>query len=297
MKWSVIIPVYRPTYEVLERAVTAWGEVGPDEIVFCCDGPDPRVQEVVGGRGIVIQQEHRGQSAATNRAARVATGEMLLFSAQDIIPHPRIIVEHERVHRQRPGNVVLGYIPWHPDLTVTPFMDFLVHGGPQFAFDTFVDGAEIPPYYLYAPNFSIARERFPGFRDDLPYGCQDSELGLRLAQEGMKLLYNASAIGYHWHPQQLRSYLERQYRAGQAMVTLARLHPYHVSIAWLEQRVRECFEPFRFRIDDLVAEALRRETEGDSAALRVLYDRITRFHFYRGVYETLRESPPQPTGG
>ena len=79
------------------------------------------------------------------------------------------------------------------------------------------------------------------YLEDFPYGCQDSELGIRMALQEVPLRYNADAIGWHWHPQTLETYSSRQYRAGQSTVQLARLHPRQVRVEVLKEKVLDYY--------------------------------------------------------
>lgn len=320
MRWSVLIPVFLGPGErflaVLRRVLRAYTRVEGDfELVLCCDGPDERVARVVREQeGLpsvrVFEQNRAGQSAATNRATAEARGELLLFSAQDIVPDPRLLAEHERAQHVHRDQMVLGSLPYPAELSVTPFMDFLIHGGPQFAYDRFTDGEAIPPYCLYAPNFSVRAGVFRslgGFLEDLPYACQDSELGLRFAASGGSVFFHAAAVGYHWHVQTLETYLPRQELAGCNTVRLLELHPRHRKLDWLREKVLEYYLPVAPRLTEYHARLRRLEADPrgwkavvehspvgpyEQDALWFLYDRITKCHFYRGVHDALAEREP-----
>ncbi len=185
-----------------------------------------------------------------------------------------------------------------------------MQGGPQFAFHLLRNGQEnVAPGFFYAPNVSLRRDLFlsyDGFREDLPYGCQDSELGIRLARDGVPLRYNADAIGWHWHPQTLQGYSFRQYRAGRSTVQLSLLHPRQVRIEVLMEKVLDYyhgidisewedqvsrFEEMSERERDRWRVRIRTGPLGpvEQGALRFLYDRITKYHFFRGVFDAIGE--------
>ncbi|MBZ5637275.1 MAG: glycosyltransferase [Acidobacteriia bacterium] len=176
--------------------------------------------------------EYSNQSAATNEAIRHASGTYVLSTAQDILFHRDLLSRHLAWHEQFAGEdvAVLGYLPYPPNLTVTPFMSYLVQGGFQFAYWMIKDPLNVPPAFLYAPNFSVRREvlaRVGSFDPGFPYGCQDSDLGIRLAEQGVRIVYEARAIGYHNHPVELREYVRRQERVGAGLVRLEAKHPDH----------------------------------------------------------------------
>lgn len=174
------------------------------------------------------------QSAATNAALRRCTAPFLLMSAQDIVFHERMITEHLAAHERFSGEeiVVIGALPYPEDLEVSPFMLYLVRGGFQFAYHLIQDPLRVPPNFVYAPNLSVRRstlDRVGAFDENLPYGCQDTDLGLRMWDAGVRLIHEAAAIGYHNHPMALEGYLPRQRTVGRAMHRLQAKHPRHLS--------------------------------------------------------------------
>jgi GT2 family glycosyltransferase/predicted Zn-dependent protease len=178
----------------------------------------------------IFARDFGGQSAATNEAIRQATGEYILSSAQDILFHKDIFKEHLRFHQKYSNQdiVVLGALPYSQQLEVTPFMFYLVNGGWQFAYYNIKDPLNVPPQFLYAPNFSIKREvllRVGLFDEKFPFGSQDTDLGIRLAKAGVKIVYNPHAIGYHNHPIDLANFLRRQEMVGASLVRLHEKHP------------------------------------------------------------------------
>ncbi len=174
------------------------------------------------------------QSAGTNHAIRMAQGEYILGSAQDILFHPEMLNRHLRRHQAAPDEdlVVLGSLPYPDGLDVTPFMFYLVNGGFQFGHFMIQDRERTPANFLYAPNFSARAgllERTGLFDESFPYGCQDIDLGIRLAMNGARFVFEPEAIGYHDHPVTLESYKDRQEKVGRARHRLQAKHPEFVS--------------------------------------------------------------------
>ena len=236
--FSVVIPAHnnreklRLTLECISQTDMDMADL---EVVVVDDGSNDGTYEAF------IQQKYPfhfkifarafgGQSAATNEAIRQATGKYLLSSAQDILFHKNIFKEHQRFHQKYSDQeiVVLGALPYAQQSEVTPFMFYLVNGGWQFAYYSIKDPLNVPPQFLYAPNFSIRREvlqRVGLFDEKFPFGSQDTDLGLRLAYAGVKIVYNPHAIGYHNHPIELANFLRRQEMAGASLVLLHEKHP------------------------------------------------------------------------
>lgn len=88
-------------------------------------------------------------------------------------------------------------------------------------------GQECP--YFWGCNFAMSRdtyERVGGFDESLPpYGCEDIEIGLRLAAGGHRVTYEpAMTVFYAW-PRGRRRKLRRNIRAGTAMACVWARHP------------------------------------------------------------------------
>ncbi|MCD6169778.1 MAG: glycosyltransferase [Candidatus Latescibacteria bacterium] len=186
-------------------------------------------------------QEFKGQSAASNLGIKKARGHFTLLTCSDIIAKENLLEEHLRTHnRFKEDIVVLGYIPYSPEIKVTPFMEFLITDGPLFAYQLIEDKDDVPPLFLYAPNVSVKTKRLIEvgmFDEEFKYGAQDSDLGIRLRLRGLRMVYNEKAIGYHYHPTNVNAFCYRQKMAGKAAFLLASKHPKISSIYDLKNRV------------------------------------------------------------
>jgi glycosyltransferase involved in cell wall biosynthesis len=87
MKISVIIPVYNTERYVAESVDSVLAQTRPaDEVIVVDDGSTDGtlcVLQQFGPRITVLQQEHRGVSAALNRGLAYATGNHLAFNDAD----------------------------------------------------------------------------------------------------------------------------------------------------------------------------------------------------------------------
>lgn len=205
------------------------------EVLVCDDGSDDGTYESLEGSewpfGFrIVRGEFGNQSAATNAVAELARGRYLLCSASDLIFDPEIFDRHLATHARFPDEHVgvLGYLPYTPEIAGRPFMHFLMHGGPQFAYGTIHDIYNLPATYCYAPNFSVEREVFErvgAFDPFFRYGGQDTDLGYRLVAAGVRLAYCAEAIAWHDHEMTVETYRKRQEAAGISSVLLGIRYP------------------------------------------------------------------------
>jgi glycosyltransferase involved in cell wall biosynthesis len=164
-----------------------------------------------------FRQPARGPAAARNLGLRHARGAIVLFLGDDMIATPTLVAEHLRIHDAwpQPEVAVLGFITWAASLEVTPYMRWLETSGNQFDFESIRGQDEVDPArYLYTSNLSLKRaflidgdtwfdERF---RHAL---LEDIELGRRLADRGLRLRFNPSAVVRHHHAVTLAGYARR----------------------------------------------------------------------------------------
>ncbi len=190
------------------------------EIIIVDDGSQDETKKVTekalqtsGIKWKYFFQENQGQGIARNLGIKKANGNVIAFIGDDIIVDKHFLEEHLRMHKKfDQTNVgVLGFIDWHPDLKITPFMEWLTNGssifgkfgGHQFAFEK-LQGKKWTDYnFFYTSNISLKKELLQKHQFDTSfqnYGWEDIELGYRLTkEENLQLRYNPHAIGYHHH--------------------------------------------------------------------------------------------------
>jgi glycosyltransferase involved in cell wall biosynthesis len=211
---TVVIPTFNRK-EILTKAIrahlaqSALSETKEILVVDdgSTDGTEARVLEFAADSPVSIhywQQSKRGQASARNLGIREAKGEIILFTDDDIIPAPDCVAEHLRWHDRHPElhAAVLGYVTWCPDVRPTPFMRWFGLDGPLFAYAHFHGKSELDFRAFYTCNLSLKTDflrRTEGFDEEFKgYGYEDTELGYRLQKNGMRLLYNPRAVGYHY---------------------------------------------------------------------------------------------------
>ena len=238
---SVVIPTYNRR-AILRKTLLAFASqtLAPDqfEVIVADDGSSDDTVEMIrrfkSSFALRLEsQSHQGANAARNRGIQAATGAVIVITGDDMVPEPRFLETHLAFHRQHPAetDAMLGFIDWSPEIAVTPFMRYLVspEGGQQFAFHEAKEG-KADFRLFYTSNVSLKRGflcRQPMLFDtDFTYPAyDDTELGYRLAKQGMQLHYNALAVTCHHHEMTVEGFIERQRKAGHMAVLLARKHP------------------------------------------------------------------------
>ncbi|MGE0489147.1 MAG: glycosyltransferase family 2 protein [Vulcanimicrobiota bacterium] len=207
MKFSIVIPTFnrRETLaEVLPSLAHQQYPTEDYEILVCDAGSTDGTLELLEELAIpnlrVLPGGDSGRGGARNRGIRDARGQIVLFTDADIIADPNLLAEHERSHRQFPGDPVVGC-----EIQVDSLEEYYAYRQDPSAHARHrPDRRTLPWHYFLTGNASVNRETLVevGMFDEnfTGYGHEDLELGYRLLARGLTIRYNPQAINYHWHP-------------------------------------------------------------------------------------------------
>jgi len=226
-KVSVIIPTYNRA-EMLQRVIESLQNQTYQrfEIIVVDDGSVDGTENMIeilmkrtSCELAYFKQENKGPASARNVGIQHAKEELILFIDDDILPAPNLLLEHIEWHKRYDGEniAILGSIVWAPELEVTPFMHWLAEKGlfpPQY---NKKNGAKLDPRYFITANLSLKR-RFileKGlFDESFRPTFEDVELGYRLGQQNLQIIFNKSAIGYHLRGSTFREYCDASILVG-----------------------------------------------------------------------------------
>jgi len=235
---SVVIPTYnrKPILEKCLRALEQQ-QFPPDspvrdyEVVVVDDGStDGTVAWLQEEAAIyphvrLFEQAHRGPAAARNLGVESAQGNVIIFIDSDLVVLEGFLQAHASTllaEQQRVGS------------------DRLFTYGRVINTCNF-DDPTAEPYkltdfsaaYFATGNVAIARHwlESAGLFDTRfqLYGWEDLELGVRLKQQGLKLIKCPEAVGYHWHPPfslaQIPKLIDQEIQRGRMGVLFYQKHP------------------------------------------------------------------------
>jgi len=148
-----------------------------------------------------VFETKRGLSAARNRGIQSSRGRYLVFTDDDQLVDPQILIEHERVAEKYGSRVVQGAIALRfsgprPEWLYGKLAAWLGETEPL---------AEGPqPVALYGGNLCLRKDLFrdfAAFREDLGKGAagfsEDTELANRLRAAGEEVVFAPAARVYH----------------------------------------------------------------------------------------------------
>lgn len=210
---TVVIPTYNRA-AVLKRALEAYRTLSNaslvEELIVVDDGSTDETGAVVRAAAEIspfpvkyFRQENKGPAAARNVGIREAKCEVILFTDDDIAPSAELVLQHASWHSDFPeqGVAVLGHVTWAPEVNATPFMRWYGSDGALFAYGHICKRTEVDHSYFYTCNLSLKTQflrKQGAFDEDFKVAAyEDLELGCRLRQAGLRLLYNRNAVAYH----------------------------------------------------------------------------------------------------
>ncbi len=195
------------------------------DIIISTDGLDQN-PDISVGKNLpitVIQDEQRGQSATTNCGARYARGDLLWLLAQDMVPQPDALTRLFARYNQFDNPLIQGFIEHNPEDLADPFVQHVLDSGLQFTYGNVSNPDQLDPGLHYAPHALVRRDAFlmlGGYDEQLPYGMQDTDLGLRWRLNGRRIVLARDSVVIHHHRYRFSAYREREEKIGAALVSM-----------------------------------------------------------------------------
>lgn len=237
---SVVIPT-RGRGVALERCLRALGRqqgAGDFEAVVSFDGEDATgaaaaasLGRELGLRTRVVEGVRRGVGAAKNRALGLASGDLVVFLNDDVVPAPTLLAAHRARHSEAagPALMVVGHSPLERGGAPSRFDALTADTSAVFFYDRMGGrsrGFDFGFRHAWNLNLSVEaarlRETGPFCELDHPYGYEDLELAFRfVARWGAHVVYEPEARASHEHAMTPDAYLERELGLGYCAPSLA----------------------------------------------------------------------------
>jgi GT2 family glycosyltransferase len=221
MEASVIVPTHNRR-GLLRQCLTALlsqtARAHEYEIIVVDDGSSDRTAELVGPLAqsspnveSLRFEEHRGRVAACGAGLKAARGDIAVFVDDDILVARSFVTEHLRYHREN-GDcrvAVVGSVSFPREVytrsNVARYLNSRYVGHRRG-----VDYSDLPAKFFGGGNSSARRADLiavggwnPAF---LHYGAADAEMGYRLQDAGVRLIYAESARALHYGDATLGSF-------------------------------------------------------------------------------------------
>ncbi len=229
---SIIVPTYNRRERLIRllRTLEQRHQAGARfEVVVVVDGASDGTVEMLATFHPsyplrVLTQANQGPAAARNHAIAAATGDVLLFLDDDVVPAEGLIERHLAIHQRDPRAVVTGPMIDPPDQTLAPWLRWEAVTL-QKQYDAMVAGEYRPtPRQFYTANASVRREHalaVGGF-DQSFTRAEDVEFAYRLAHHGMEFHFDPEAAVLHEPDRTFKSWMHVGYEYGRFDVIMAR---------------------------------------------------------------------------
>jgi GT2 family glycosyltransferase len=246
---SIVIPTYN-RLERLKRVIACLEAQDYPRSAFevivvadgCADGTVEYLASLTDGeattplRLMAVLGENQGPSGARNRGVAEASGRLVLFLDDDVMPEPRLVSEHVRAHEAiGPGVAVLGPMLTPPATRLLPWVRWeQIRLERQYG-DMVAGRWEATARQFFTGNTSLelAEIRAAGGFDTRFRRAEDVELAYRLAALGVRFVFNPQAVGYHYAERSYRAWLDAAYAYGRSDVVFSR----DLGQSWLLPRI------------------------------------------------------------
>ena len=232
---SVVIPTFQRRHRLPRLLAPLLGDAATHELIVIDDGStdgsaellahvasdDPRVR--------ALRTRNRGQAAAQDLGASMATGDVVLLLDDDVVPGASLVTGHAQRHAGESNLVVVGYMP--VSCASDPSGDWIVRRYAQRYARKITEWERAPERILaglWGGNVSLRRTHLakvplaaPGY--DISYHV-DLDFGLRCQRAGLRGVFDRSLRATHEYSRPVEGFLRDRAASATDRVILHRIH-------------------------------------------------------------------------
>ncbi|SFM72073.1 glycosyltransferase family 2 protein [Variovorax sp. OV329] len=179
----------------------------------------------------VQRQKHAGLANAKNLGVLMARGPVVVFLDDDDVASPSLLAAHLAAHIRHPERpvAVLGHTRLSSAVESRPVMRHVTRVGCQlFSYGWMQPGQWLKHTEFWGGRSSCKRSLLVNhglFRPEFSFGCEDIELGWRLARHGLQVVYEPKAQATMIRSLSFDEFCARSYRQGRSQYLFSQMHP------------------------------------------------------------------------
>lgn len=245
---SVIIPTYNGKHKILKTLWALEAQTFKDfETVIVIDGSTDGTKEVLGLQDLnlnlkIHKQENQGRASVRNKGAALATGELLVFFDDDMLPEPDSIQRHINFHQKNDNAICGGNQLEDTREAKSDFDRFRCYIRNKWLvkYAAGVNLLTAKNIFLTAANFSIKKEVFAqlGRFDNTLTDAEDYIFAHKAMSKNVSLYFDKDNIAFHNDFCSLSNYIIRKRQYTKNFINLAKSYP-----KLFEDKVRVCKPP------------------------------------------------------
>jgi glycosyltransferase involved in cell wall biosynthesis len=237
MTVSVIVPTYNGAHKISGVINALRGQdFKAFELIIVIDGSTDDTEEVLGRMDLsfaptrIIKQENSGRAAVRNRGAGEASGELLIFFDDDMLPLANCIEGHVHHHIQNPDSILTGGLREPVNASSPDIMKYRAYLSNKWNTEIrSIDGKlGADQIFITAANFSIRKHDFQALQgfDERLNDAEDFDFAVRAYKAAIPLYFKEEVFA--WHHDQLTcvSYVKRQRQYLEANKKLSVIKPW-----------------------------------------------------------------------
>ncbi|MDQ7781751.1 MAG: mycofactocin biosynthesis glycosyltransferase MftF [Desulfomonilaceae bacterium] len=241
MEWTPPEDPYEPSVSLIVAVYNRAGEIGACldsllsleyprsglEIIVVDDGSRDGTCDVVSAYDVklIVHPENRGQSAARNRGAKDARGDIIAFVDSDCIATPEWLRDLVPYFRDERNVLVGGYVAsFYTESLLDRYEE--VQSPLNMGEETVVGAGVESDFYVPTCNMLVRRDTYlevGGLNEDMRVG-EDVDLCWRLKEHGHRLVYVPKGVVRHKHRNRLLEGFTRRFQYGESEPELYLAH-------------------------------------------------------------------------
>jgi cellulose synthase/poly-beta-1,6-N-acetylglucosamine synthase-like glycosyltransferase len=237
------------------------------EVIVVDDGSTDDTREVAESFSRMLRlryayQANSGLASGKNHGLFLSRAPIVAFLDDDDVLDPRCLEEHHNTHERfaQPQYAVLGFTGLAEEPARSLLMRYVTEVGCQlFSYPHIQHESILDFSYLWGGRSSCKRGfllEYGVFNPIFRFGAEDIELGFRLANVGLRVVYNAAAISSMIRTLTFDDFCRRCRLQGQSNWAFSQLHSDPAVQAWAQiDHAEQEWTQITTRFDDLMKAA------------------------------------------